>query len=123
MKLQSDDPTPHNQVTGYGAGWIEVNGERHQGSMILVPDAPVVRWAADRFEELAVEHFEVLAQRQPEVVLIGTGARHRFPHPRLTEPLARLRIGVEVMDTQAACRTYNILMAEGRRVVAALISI
>jgi uncharacterized protein len=123
MKLHSDESTAQNQVTGYGAGWIEVNGERHQGSMILAPDAPVAPWPVGRFEDLAAEHFQMLADRQPEVVLIGTGGQHRFPHPRLTEPLVRLRIGLEVMNTQAACRTYNILMAEGRRVVAALISL
>ena len=122
MKLHADSPTPSNQVTAYGPGWIEVNGERHQGSLILAPDA-LAPWDAASFDVLSVGHFAQLADYRPEIVLVGTGARHRFPHPRLTEPLARARIGVEFMDTQAACRTYNILMGEGRRVLAALLAV
>ncbi|MDP2247911.1 MAG: Mth938-like domain-containing protein, partial [Nitrosomonadales bacterium] len=77
---------------------------------------------ASDFESLTVEHFEKIAELKPEVVLLGTGNKHRFIHPRLTAPLTALGISVECMDTAAACRTYNILMAEGRHVAAALIN-
>ena len=77
-------------------------------------------WSVTSFEGLAESDFESLRALDPEVVLLGTGARQRFPHPRLSRVLADARIGLEVMNTPAACRTYNILMAEGRKVVAAL---
>ena len=73
------------------------------------------------FEALAGEHFEALLELEPELVILGTGARQRFPHPRLTVALSGARIGLEVMATGAACRTYNILMGEGRRVVAVIL--
>ena len=72
------------------------------------------------FEALDASDFERLRDLRSEVVLLGTGNRQRFPHPRLTRPLSDARIGLEVMDTQAACRTYNILVAESRKVAAAL---
>ena len=74
------------------------------------------------FEALSAEHFEAIAALDPEVVLLGTGRVQRFPHPRLTTALSSRRIGIEAMDTGAACRTYNILMSEGRKVLAALIT-
>jgi uncharacterized protein len=87
----------------------------------VTPREPVEAWAPARFEALAAEHFAPLAEREIEIVLLGTGNRLRFPRPEVTRPLIEARIGVEVMDVQAACRTYNILMAEGRKVAAALV--
>ena len=78
-------------------------------------------FAPQGFDALAEADFERLLETSPEIVLLGTGATQRFPHPRLTAPLHRARVGLEVMDTRAACRTYNILVAEGRNVTAALI--
>jgi uncharacterized protein len=121
LKLHADAPTSLNTVTGYGPGFIEVNKSRHQGHLLLMPDAPVQPWQAAGFEALRPEDFDALLARRPEVVLLGTGRRQRFPHPRLTGALARAGIGLEVMDTAAACRTYNILMSEGRRVLAAFL--
>lgn len=121
MKLHADKTTL-NAVTAYGSGWIEINGERHAHSVVLAPEGPVQRWDVEEFAALSAEHFSGLLSLQPELVLFGSGGRQRFPHPRLTAALAHERIGVEVMDTQAACRTYNILAAEGRRVIAALIT-
>jgi uncharacterized protein len=118
LKLHADALTSLNTVTAYGPGFVEINQVRHRGNLILVPDQAVAAWSAVSFEALRVEDFDALLELRPEVVLFGTGARQRFPHPRLTHPLTARRIGVEVMDTQAACRTYNILMTEGRRVVA-----
>ena len=97
-----------------------VSGARHEASVIVLPER-IEPWTVADFADLTEEHFAAIAALGPEVVLLGTGTRLRFPHPRLTAPLARARIGLEVMDLQAACRTFNILAAEGRSVVAALL--
>ena len=120
MKLHAHAPSGRNTFTGYGEGWYAVNGERRDGSLIVFPDR-ILDWPVAGFEALRPEDFALLAEAQPEIVLLGTGARQRFPHPRLTQALTQARVGVEVMDTAAACRTYNILMAEERRVAAALL--
>ncbi len=120
MKLHLSRATGINQVDGYGPGHVLVNGQRHEASLIVLPDEVVTDWA-ENFAAMTVVHFDALALRAPEIVLLGTGARMRFPPPTLYAALIKARIGVEVMDTPAACRTYNILAAEGRRVAAALI--
>ncbi|CAB3758315.1 Mth938-like domain-containing protein [Paraburkholderia humisilvae] len=121
MKLHQDSSGALNTVTAYGADYVEINLERHAGSIIVMPQEPVIPWPVSSFEALAPEHFELLIEPAPEVVIFGSGDRLRFPHPRLTSALAAQRIGVETMDFKAACRTYNILMAEGRKVAAALL--
>jgi uncharacterized protein len=120
MKLHLSRLSGINQITGHGPGHILVNGIRHDGSLIILPDEVISGWA-NRFEDLAVAHFDALAIRVPEIILLGSGSRLRFPSPALYAGLIKARIGVEVMDSAAACRTYNILAAEGRRVAAALI--
>jgi uncharacterized protein len=120
VKLQASAPTHLHTFTGYGEGYVMVNGMRHERSLIVLPER-IEPWPAAGFEALAEEHFALIAALKPEIVLLGTGARLRFPHPRLTAALTRARIGLEVMDVQAACRTYNILMAEERKVAAALL--
>lgn len=120
MKLQLEGRSALNTVTAYGAGFVMVNGERHEQNLIVLPER-IVPWRAPGFEALAEGDFEMLAALGTELVLLGTGGALRFPAPRLTRALALARIGLEVMDTQAACRTYNILMAEERRVAAALL--
>jgi uncharacterized protein len=97
-----------------------VNGVRYRDSIVVLPER-VALWEGHSFATLAPEDFGFLATLQAEIVLLGTGARQRFPHPRLSAPLAQARIGLEVMDLQAACRTYNILVAEERKVAAALL--
>ncbi len=121
MKLHADSPTALNTVTAYGPGYIEVNQVRYLRPVLITPDHPVEPWNVSGFAELAVEDFAGLRARDPEVVILGTGGRQRFPHPRLTRPLTDARIGCESMTTEAACRTYNILMGEGRKVLAALL--
>jgi uncharacterized protein len=121
LKLHQDSSGALNTVTGYGAHYVDVNLVRHESSILLLPDTPVVDWAVSSFDALAPEHFERLLEEAPEVVVFGSGARLRFPHPRLIAALTARRVGVETMDFMAACRTYNILMAEGRRVAAALL--
>lgn len=120
MKLHADGTQARNTVTGYGATWLEVNLKQHEGSLLLMPDR-LEAWTPQSFDALTEHDFEPLIAWRPEVILLGTGQRHRFPHPKLLRSLAAVRLGVEAMDTQAACRTYNILSAEGRRVLAALL--
>ena len=119
LKLHADTPTAFNTVTAYGPGFIEVNKVRHTSAVLLTPER-LEAWAIASFEALADADFERLRDLHPEVALLGTGSRQRFPHPRLSRALGEARIGLEVMNTAAACRTYNILMAEGRKVAAAL---
>ena len=120
MKLHASGPSGVNTITGYGEGYVMVNGERRNSSVVVLPDR-VEQWAVKGFEQLSTADFAFLKDLKAEIVLLGTGSRQRFPHPRLTAALAQAGIGVEVMDLQAACRTYNILMAEERRVAAALL--
>ncbi|WP_454826750.1 Mth938-like domain-containing protein [Paraburkholderia xenovorans] len=121
MKLHQDSSGALNTVTGYGVDYVEINLVRHSGSLLVLPDAPVIPWPVSSFGQLSAEHFAMLVDSAPEVVVFGSGERLRFPHPRLTAALSAKRIGVETMDFKAACRTYNILMAEGRKVAAALL--
>ena len=120
MKLHASVPSGANTITAYGDDYVAVNGARRE-SNVIVTAAEVRDWQASDFAHLTVENFSELATLGVEIVLLGTGARQRFPHPRLTAPLAQARIGLEVMDSKAACRTYNILVAEGRKVAAALL--
>ena len=120
MKLLASAPSRRNAFTGYGEGFVQVNGQRRESSVLVTPDA-LLDWAPASFAELAEAHFARIVELRPEVVLLGTGARLRFPPAALTAPLARAGIGLEVMDVKAACRTYNILAAEDRVVVAALL--
>jgi len=121
LKLHEDPRTSLNTVTAYGPGYIEINAVRFTGSLVFAPEHAARPWSARAFETLAERDFEALLALEPEIVLLGTGSRQRFPRPALYAALTRARIGVEAMDTGAACRTYNILTAEGRRVVAAIL--
>jgi len=121
LKLHADQSNALNTVTAYDDTSIEVNLVRYPHSILLLPEDPVERWEITRFEDLTPEHFEQVLRHQPEVVVFGSGQTLRFPHPRLTANLLRQRIGVDTMDVKAASRTYNILMAEGRKVAALLL--
>jgi uncharacterized protein len=120
MKLHLSRSANTYLISGYGHDHFLINGIRHETSIILLPDEIVSDWASD-FAQLNGAHFDALALRAPEIILLGSGAKLRFPAPALYAGLIKANIGVEVMDTAAACRTYNILAAEGRRVAAALI--
>jgi uncharacterized protein len=121
VKLHLVAPTGQNAFTGYGPGYVSVNDRRHETSLLVLPDRLVTDWPATAFESLAPAHLEPLAELDLEIVLLGTGSRIRFPSPEVIRPLVEAGIGVEVMDVPAACRTYNILMAEDRKVCAALL--
>jgi uncharacterized protein len=120
VKLHAASPGAANTITAYGEDHVLVNGQRRDSSVIITADR-VLAWEADAFDSLKSEDFERLVDLGVEIVLLGTGPRQRFPHPRLTAPLSVAGIGVEVMDLKAACRTYNILVAEERKVAAALL--
>lgn len=117
MKLVQDKYPHINQFSGYGADWVSVNGERQQGSL-LVSAAAIKPWRPAGFDDLQREDFAAVLQEQPELVLLGTGRRIRFPHPSLTRDLLEAGVGVDVMDVGALCRTFNALVGEGRRAVA-----
>ena len=141
MQLQKESNPGLNTITAYGAGYVEINGQAYRHSVRFGPEGPIQQWPIEDagqltvallreiagIEEAASDPLAFLDDAPPatlsetEVVLIGTGSRHSLLPQSLTAPLLRLGIGVEAMSTQAAARTYNILMSEGRRVVVALI--
>jgi len=121
MKLQSTQTQQYQTVTGYDAGSVEINAINYRHSLLVLPESAPTPWDVNSFAALSVEHFDAIATLKPDVVILGTGNKQRFAHPRLTTRLTSERIGVECMDSQAACRTYNILMTEGRKVALALI--
>jgi len=98
-----------------------VNGMRYDHSIVVLAEEVRSDWTVANFDELSADHFDYFLTLKPEVLLLGTGARQRFPHPRLHRSLTDAGIGVECMDTPAACRTYNILVAENRKVIAAIL--
>jgi uncharacterized protein len=113
MKLHSSSTEKFQTVTGYDRSGVEINAQRFDYSVLVMPEVAPRPWPVTRFEDLKAD--------KPDVVILGTGERQRFVHPRLVASLSNLRIGVESMDSHAACRTYNILMGEGRKVTLALI--
>ena len=120
MKLQPDAINGPS-ISGYGSGWVAVNGEKFTSSLIISAMGTRLDWNCSQFEDLKAAHFEQLLGLNPELVLFGSGARIRFAQPQWLAALYARRIGVETMDTHAACRTYNFLAGEGRKVVAALL--
>lgn len=121
MKLNLDLAAGINVITGHGSGFLMINGQRHERSLVVGPKVLDTAWGVTAFETLTSEDFAALLQHGANVTLIGTGTRQRFPSPALLRPLIDAQRGFEVMDTAAACRTYNILAAEGRNVIAAMI--
>lgn len=122
LKLHLDQPADINAITGYGPGYVQVNQTRHEGTLIVLPQQLIADWRPQSFADLQAEDFAEIARLPVEIVLLGTGDTLRFPHPKLTRALMEKRIGLEAMGTAAACRTYNILMGEGRAVAAALLA-
>jgi uncharacterized protein len=121
MKLHADRQEGPNAIARHGSAGVLVNGVEHRSSVIVPWRGEVLIWPVRQFDALAEEHFAALAALAPELVIFGSGARLRFVRPALLRPLIEHRIGVETMDTAAACRTYNVLLSEGRAVVAALL--
>jgi uncharacterized protein len=122
MKFQPDTFAGTNAISRQEAGAVWVNGQRFEGSLLVPWKGEVRAWAAASLAALAAEHFEAVLELQPELVIFGSGATLRFVSPSLYRSLIDARIGIETMDNAAACRTYNVLAAEGRPVVAALLA-
>jgi len=119
MKLHADRLEGVNAVFGHGPGEISVNNTVFRHSVIVPWKGDIVAWDADTFEALTPAHFQRIADLKPELVIFGSGPRIRFPAAALLRPLIERGVGLETMDTGAACRTYNVLAAEGRSVVLA----
>lgn len=120
MKLHRARNDGRNSFTGCGPGYVEINARRYDNPILVTPDA-IEPWAVANFDALEAAHFESIARLHPEIVIFGSGATILFPPQSLLRSLIDGRIGFEAMDTRAACRTYNVLMSEGRNVAAALL--
>ncbi len=120
MKLHLMPGAGLQLFSGYGAGYVAINHVRYEKCVVVTPQA-VRPWAVGSFESLTAADFGFIAELKPEIVILGTGAQQRFPQSELTRALAASGAGIEVMDSRAACRTYNILAAEGRKVAAAIV--
>lgn len=121
MKLHISNTADINLFTAYGEGYVAVNHEKYEQNLILLPDSLRPGWSTATVETLGEADMQTLLGLGVEIVLLGTGNRLRFPAGALMRPFAPAGIGLEVMDLQAACRTYNILASEGRQVAAALL--
>ena len=120
MKLQPDRLDVPS-VTGYGPGWVAIEGEKIYHSVVISSHGTTFDWDCQDFHQLNASHFQQLAQLDVELVIFGSGKQLRFVPAAMLQALMHKRVGLETMDTQAACRTYNILAGEGRKVAAALL--
>ena len=125
LKLHLDPITGANAITGHGKGYVAINGGDIVNEVIVLPEMLINPWKlavpSAGALSLCTDDFATLLQLKPELVIFGSGATFRFPDRRIMAAFAEARIGFEVMDTPAACRTYNVLMSEGRRIAAALL--
>jgi uncharacterized protein len=121
MKLHLTPTQQYQTVTGYEQDWIEINAVRIEHSLIVLPEVAPIPWPVTSFDALVADDFRAVEALAPDLLILGTGLRQQFASPRLIASLISRRIGVECMDNQAACRTYNILMTEGRKVALAVI--
>jgi uncharacterized protein len=121
MKFSEADQGDGHVISGYAPGRVVVDGRSYRQGLIVSPERIVEGWGPASAAELAMAHFEPLLALDPQVIVIGTGQHQVFPAPEVYLAALQCGVGVEIMDTGAACRTYNIVMAEGRRIAAGLI--
>lgn len=121
MKLTDESKGVTNQVRSYSPGEVRIGAASYTRSCVLAAQSIITDWPPQTIEELQPEHLDAVLALQPEVVILGTGPQQRFPPPALMSKVLSRGVGLEVMDTGAACRTFNILIAEDRRAVAALL--
>jgi len=121
VKLQADRMEGRNAISRHGIEGVIVDGVEYRDSVVVPWKGSVTAWQVRDFAMLTDRHFAMLAELGPELVIFGSGTRIRFPPLAVLRPLIERRIGIETMDTAAASRTYNVLLAEGRNVVAALL--
>jgi uncharacterized protein len=122
MKLQPD-AIQGLHINAHGVGWVAVNGQRYAQAILVssLPGSSVQAWGPADFESLCAQDFAPLAHSGADMVIFGSGTHLRFPPPAWLAPFMQNRMGFDSMDTAAACRTYNILAGEGRKVLAALL--
>lgn len=121
MRFAEDDTEGQYRIRAYAPGQLTVNDEVLTRSLVISTDRLIRDWPPQRLEDLTPAHLQTAVDMHPEILILGTGTQMRFPHPRLIADLQARGIGVEIMDTAAACRTYNVLASESRPVVAALL--
>jgi len=122
MKLELDQPGKDlYRIDSYNTGVICINGEHLTASLIITPRLLIDDWPPRTFADIATQHIEQLLQLHPEIIILGTGQQLHFLTPQLAVLIHRHGIGFETMDTGAACRSYNLLMSEGRNVAAGLL--
>ncbi len=121
MKLHLANPGNTKQFTAHGADYVMVNGERFDHSIVVSAEEVRSDWTVAGFDALSEANFNYFLALRPDVLLLGTGSKQHFAHPRLFHALTEAGIGVECMNTPAACRTFNILVAENRKVIAAIL--
>jgi uncharacterized protein len=121
LKLHLNTSLTQKIFTAHGKGYVTISGERFEHPVIVTPEKVMTDWQPQGFDALDESHFACFLVIRPDILLFGTGAQQRFPHPRLYHLLSSAGIAVEFMDTAAACRTFNILMAEDRNVAAAIL--
>ncbi len=121
MKMSLDGAEGTYRIQGYSDGEIRINDVRYRQSLLVTPDTLITEWGPESVATTGQGDFKAVHELDPEVVLLGTGVQQTFPSRELMLSVLETGVGLEVMDTASACRTYNVLMSEGRRVVAALI--
>lgn len=120
MKLNLNTTAGQNTIFGYDKNYIDVNGVRYSQPLLLMPDWIDSPWLVNDVAALKFDDFQALTERKPAIVVFGSGGKFQFPDVSIMAAFSAAQIGFEVMDTGAACRTYNVLMSEGRNVAAAL---
>ena len=121
MKLHSTMTAGTHRITGYGPGFVAINEARVEHSVVVLPGQLIADWGPVVFDDITIESFAFLDTVEIEIALLGTGDTQRFPSVDIMAWFTAKRIGLEVMNTPAACRTYNILAAEDRPVGAFLL--
>ena len=120
LKLHLANFSNLNRFTAYGENYVAINQIRHEQSLVIFPDQLIKDWPVNTVDQLRIEHFDCVLPHSPEILILGTGTQHQFPDRSLLKQLMQSGFGIEIMNTQACCRTYNILVEEGRRVAAAI---
>lgn len=120
MKFVLDSPGSEHVFSDYGSGFVSINNNRYEDSLIIFPDHIEQHWPVQSIDDLSLAMLELFSRRRPDIALLGTGASQQFPGVDLLREFAREKLTFDVMDTAAACRTYNLLISEGRDVGAAI---
>ncbi len=120
MQLQQDS-NDGLQINAYALGKVQIAGQEYTHSVIVTPERVINAWPPQTFAELKADDFKMIVQESPELILLGTGETLIFPEQEILADVYAAKIGIEIMDTAAACRTFNLLVADGRNVLAALI--